>query len=295
MQTSSNFSDKSATGEVVISSYTPEYQPKLEKADADNLIDHYLYMYTKGAELPSEGSNLLVKHINESGDECRIIIDRQQREPIYVVEFKDGQGNRGFYRKKNGEMLVEVNRQYQGLKEPEALLEELEIFFGNLDSEHLLASQFETANYRNEVLFRKIGHLGNQSFGNTGLYNGVTEFYDGYQADHNITPEDIEAAVENKTSTTVEPERNSTFEAKKRDIEQTATDIVSSRQWPMTSFEFVKMVLMGRSAGLTEKSIYRQLAKFYHPDYTSLDKKDAEEIFKFMGQQFDKDAGNFGF
>lgn len=296
MLTSSNSSAKSPNGEIVVFKNTSEHLPKLEQADADNLIDMYLYMYTKGAELPFRDRNLLVEHKNESGDECRIIIDRQQKEPIYVVEFLDSQGKRGYYRMKNGEMQVEVNRQYLGLQEPDILLGEFEGFFGILDSEQLLASQFESVLYRNEVLFRKVGYFGSHGGGDTSFNIEAPEFYGGYKVSHMRTDAKTEVDVEQpEISASADMKQKSTFEATQRDIEQQATDIISVRQWPAISFEFVKTVLMGRIAGLTDKGIYRQLVMVYHPDQTALDIQQAEEIFKFMGQQFDKDAGSFGF
>jgi len=281
------------TAEIVVFTGNPETLPKLEQVDADSLINQYLYMYTKGVELPFGDQNILVDHKNGAGNQCRIIVDRGQREPVYVVEFSERGSKRGYYRMKNGEMQVEASRQYLGLQEPETLLEELEGFFGTLDSEQLLASQFETAAYRNEVLYKNIGYFGSHGGGGTTFNMTAPKFYGGYKARRmRIAPKSEETPV----SEPQEPfERKSTFEATQRDIEQRATDIITTRQWPEMSLDFVKRVLTGRLAGLTDKAIYRQLARFYHPDQTTLDKKEAEEAFKFIGQQLNKDTDGFTF
>lgn len=293
MSSSSNPLANLPAGEIVVFENTPESLPKLEQVDADSLIDQYLYMYTKGVELPFGDQNILVDHKNEAGNQCRIIIDRGQREPIYVVEFTGRGSQRGYYRMKSGEMQVEANRKYLGLQEPETLLEELEGFFGVLDSEELLANQFATAAYRNEVLFKKIGYFGSHGGGGTTFNMEAPKFYGGYKARRMRTVPKTEEAPMAEPQEPVE--RKSTFEATQRDIEQRAADIVANRQWPSTSFDFVKRVLTGRLTGLTDKAIYRQLARLYHPDQTTLDKKEAEEVFKFIGQQLNKDADGFTF
>lgn len=285
----------SPTSEVVLFVDTPESLPTLEQVDADSLIDQYLYMYTKGVELPFGDQNILVDHQNEAGSQCRIIVDRGQREPVYVIEFYERGSKRGYYRMKNGEMQVEANRQYLGLQEPETLLEELEGFFGTLDSEQLLASQFETAAYRNEVLYKKIGYFGSHGGGGTTFNMTAPKFYGGYKARRMGKTTTKEATPETEQPLAPEAERKSTFEATQKDIEHKANNIVVAKQWPSTALDFVKRVLTGRLAGLTDKAIYRQLARFYHPDQTTLDKQEAEEVFKFIGQQLNKDADGFTF
>lgn len=72
--------------------------------------------------------------------------------------------------------------------------------------------------------------------------------------------------------------------------------IMASLSLPASMREVVESVLVGRAEGRAYISIYRQLARTYHPDQTQIDPSDAEELFKLIGQLiWDENSRDFVF
>jgi hypothetical protein len=267
--------------------------PNLDRLDADSAIDQYLYLYTKGAELPFGDQNLLLDHKNDTGGQCRIIISRGGRDPMYYVQFTDKAASTAYYRLFNGEMQVESNRQYLGLQEPTELLTELENFFGVLDADTLTSSHYSSAAFRNEVFFKRSEPYGSYGGGGTKSNLGAPEFYEGYKAGQ-FDDESIAEPITRPAAT--RPSREDTqrkVQEAQEKVNAEATAIIDSKQLPNEAFEMVKTVVASRKVGLTDKAIYRQLVRKYHPDQAQ-DKVQAEAMFKVL-QQFLYSAEGFSF
>ena len=271
----------------------PEILPVIDRVETDSMIDRYLYMYTKGAEIRFKSEPISADHMNEIGSTCRITIDTG-KEPkfLYFVTFTIKNENaltttKRYYRPIDGEMEVEVGGDYIGTQEPTALLIDLENFFGILDSEDLLRSQYETAEYRNKVLFDRAGPFG--SFGGSGIKAnlGAPNFYSGYGSE--LMDDDSYNRTEGLNA------NYSTFNAVLSEVESQVAFIISNYQFPIIVEDVIRKVLFGRITGLTDKAIFRQLARAYHPDLTELDKAEAEEIFKLILSQLYNPGDGFAF
>lgn len=75
--------------------------------------------------------------------------------------------------------------------------------------------------------------------------------------------------------------------------EDEVADILKRHSIPDTLREVVEKIIAGRHEGLSDKAVYRRLARVYHPDQTILDPVEAERIFKLIGQLLYNDEDGF--
>lgn len=71
------------------------------------------------------------------------------------------------------------------------------------------------------------------------------------------------------------------------------TDLLAKHHLPSILKEVIEKIIAGRSEGLSDKAIYRRLARIYHPDQTCLSPEEAEYIFKLIGQLLYDDRDGF--
>lgn len=71
------------------------------------------------------------------------------------------------------------------------------------------------------------------------------------------------------------------------------TDILAKHSLPETMREVIEKIIAAKHENLTDKAIYRRLARVYHPDQTILDPESSEEVFKFIGQKLYDDEDGF--
>lgn len=68
--------------------------------------------------------------------------------------------------------------------------------------------------------------------------------------------------------------------------------ILWAHKLPELLRQAVEKIIAGRHEGLSDRAIYRRLARIYHPDQTVLEQDEAEEIFKIIGQRlYDENDG----
>ena len=70
--------------------------------------------------------------------------------------------------------------------------------------------------------------------------------------------------------------------------------ILSIHTLPEEMRHVIEKLVAGRHEGLSDKAIYRRLARVYHPDQTYLDLIEAEIVFKFIGQRLFDQVDGFG-
>lgn len=278
------------TAELMLSNSSPETQTKAEYS----LIDRYIHLYTKGVELPDGGGPIVAVHKKSEEDSCKIIIGYGQHAPLFSVEFNRGSRKYSFHRREDGEIQYATgsDRRLEDSVKPESLLEELEDFFGVLDSEELLRSYFTTMDYRRSVLggsaaFGSIVDQGAGTKANTG--DEDIEFYEGYEPEHFGVPLGADKTASRTTDDEVFKSQ-SEHEEMLRKVDEQARSIIDSKGLTESFLGAVKQVLTGRIIGLSERAIYRQLAKMYHPDIAN---EEAGDVFKIIVGKFYSDDGGF--
>ncbi len=264
--------------------------PELYKEDIAHLNDQYLWMYTRGVELHINDRESIVadhKKPRPSGrgaDTCKIIIGGyDQPGLLYHVSFGvAGESERQYSVRSDGWSWGEHGKTPIGQDDiQQNLLNDFEAFFGTLDARTILQNRFTTDEYRSQQFFQKVGSI--TSFGGGGMHSnsGQPKYYKGYKAKEFVNVASPRRGSGQREEA-VEAEIDTAMEA----LRLRAQEFLAKNGLARSLMDAVVDASAMKQAGLSDQSIYRLLAKKFHPDHAGGDKEANADVFKNLHTLF---------